>query len=163
MHRIASIFCLLLASNFANAQTMPEKQAQKVGIKQCLPTISKISKHLIGDSNHANYDTNAKVNPDSRSYFSHIVKSYSDGETQITFSVTPTVGGKCDWAYTEIMLFEKSCGILREEIFKDFKFDLSLNETTIVLKNTNASVFVYLTPSKSNKSCLVTKEETGYE
>ncbi|WP_152979540.1 hypothetical protein [Stenotrophomonas daejeonensis] len=152
-----------LMSNAVYAQTTLETRAEKAGIKRCLPTISRVSKFLVEDSQHASYDTNSKDSPDTRPFFSRIVKSYSDGDSQIIVTFSPSAGGECDWTYWESMLFEEPCGVVREEVFNDFVYDRSLNATTIVLKSPISAVYVYLTPSGSNKACLAGKEESGYE
>lgn len=162
MNRIVSmlaIACMVFSSASRSEDTEPYKRAKNNGIKTCLTQLREVGNFIIEDFNHGSHDIWNSVNPDQSMFSSFVVKRYGDGESHIAITVGPDKSGKCYAEYRETAIWPKSCGVIRDEVWSKFKFIGSLIETTVVLKNDNKTVTVYLTPQSGGTSCLSTKRE----
>lgn len=150
----------LFTFEMALANTLPGEQASKQGFNTCQKTVEKIAKHIVEDAAHGAISTWNKSSPDSRLFNSQVVIKHSDGYSVSFMSVAPVKGGKCDGSYAKIANSEKSCSILRETIFKQWKF---FNEVggLVSLENDSGSVSVLLLPNQIG--CTIVRSEILYE
>ncbi|WP_172649446.1 hypothetical protein [Thiolapillus brandeum] len=154
---------MMVGTTAATADEVSSYQtARKQGVKTCLEKVKEVGNFLVGDHNHASHDVWNTVDTDKRMFSSFLVKEYSDGDTHISMIVGPDATGKCFAEYNETTFWSKSCSIIREEVFSEFKFAGSMKEATIVLKNKEDSVNAYLTPQSNGNACLSTRREVVF-
>jgi len=154
------LICLLLASQHSMG-TSVEKQAKAIGFTACLDATKTVADFLIKKNAHSSHDIWSKKLVNERVFDSLIIKDYSDGDSHVSITVVPR-GNECDWLYTETYMVEKPCQVLREERFGTLKYAGPMNTTTISLNNSKG-LFLYLTPSETGRTCLVTKREVHYQ
>lgn len=158
--RVLAVAVLLQATASA-ADTLPYKKAQEIGVKKCLAKVGEISDFILKEAGHG-ADTIWNKNVDGRLFSFFVSRGYADGDSQVSMHFAPN-GAACDAVYTETMLWETSCALVREEVFKAWKFRGSLNGKTMILQNDSGSVDVYLTPGgKASNLCMSTKREVVY-
>lgn len=162
------LFAATLMSSTLNpatafAETSVSDMANKNGIKTCAGQIKTVADHTIKDRAHGSYATWNKSNPDNRMYDALTVMSYSDGDTHLSITASPNPVGKCDSTYVETFVQKGSCMLARENTFGNWKFSGDLNGSTVVLKNDNGSVDLYLTPALNGSACMITKREMVYQ
>lgn len=141
-------------------QTVPGEQAQKNGVRTCLTTLDGVAKFLFKETKHSSLATWNKVAADSRLFNSQVAVKYTDGHSVAVVNVAPTKAGKCDGSYTTIFVDDRSCPVVRETIFKDWKFADEL-AGLVVLKNKDGGVSKILLPSGSG--CVAITTEVIYE
>src|SRR5690606_26522344 len=93
---------------------------------------------------------------DKAMFSSFVVKHYSDGDSHISIVAAPR-GDSCDIQWTETFAQEQACTVVRETLFRSFDFDSEVTRGSVRL--TKGNVSVYLTPTVSGDSCLVTRRE----
>lgn len=153
----------LSASNvIAGDDTTVYKNAKEAGVTKCLKIIQDVSAFIIKKNKHSSHDYWSKKNVNSTAFSSFVVKDYSDGDSHISIMVVPDANNNCYAEYRETSYWNKSCSVLREEIFKDWKYKTSLKESTVLLANEKDTVHVYLTPQNNGSGCLSTKREAIY-
>ncbi|WP_456444881.1 hypothetical protein [Thiolapillus sp.] len=136
--------------------------AKKQGIKTCLEKVKVVGNFIVGDHDHASHDVWNTDDTDKRMFSSFLVKAYSDGDSHISMIVGPDATNRCFAEYNETTLWNKSCSIIREEVFSEFDFVGSMKNATLVLKNKDDSVNAYLTPQNGGNACLSTRREVVY-
>lgn len=148
---------LLLIASSAWAETIPEKQAQKNGIRTCLPAIKKISEFLIGD--HKNYGASsswATKEADKQMFISRIELTYNDGDSQLmTLYTAPTTSGLCAAAYERVTYWADSCMKVAKDTFKDHEYKGELNEAITQLSKDGNPIFLM----KAGTGCVSVKQE----
>lgn len=142
------------------ADTVPGEQAEKNGFSACQKTVENLAKFVVKSNNHSSLSTWNKKATDTRLFNAQVVINYPDGAAVSILNVAPTKGGKCDSAYTTITSFEKSCAVLRETMFSDWKFSTELGGL-LVLENKSGSVNIILLPAANG--CTSIKSEVAYE
>ena len=155
-------FLMLCASSVIADDSVTYKTAKEQGVTTCLAQIKKVGNFIIKENSHASHDIWNSKNVDKRMFSSFLVKGYSDGDSHVSIVVGPDQTGNCYAEYNETSFWPKSCSVLREETFSVFKFSGSMKSTSIVLKNEDDSVNIYMTPQDGGKSCLTTKREVIY-
>jgi hypothetical protein len=156
---LASIF-LSITFGSALADTVPAEQAAKSGFTSCQKTVEKLAKHIIGDSENGALSTWHNKTSNSRIFNSQIILKYSDGNSVAILNVAPTKSGKCDGSYTRTFTHEKSCAVLRETLYKDWKFYGEIGGL-VTLENSGGSVSTILLPFQTG--CVTTQTEVVYE
>lgn len=159
---MTKVVVFLIALGVAEAsygQTTAGDQAQKNGVLACQQTVESIANFVVKDNPHASIATWSKTNPDSRMFGAQISVRYSDGNSVAVLSAAPTRAGTCDGYYTTIFTDEKSCSVMRETTFKDWKF---YGETAglIVLENESGGLSKILLPSGTG--CVAITSEMVY-
>lgn len=144
----------------AFADSAPGEQATKNGFKTCQKTVESIAQHLTKDGKHSAISTWNKRSSDNRMFNSQLAISYTDGNAIAIINVAPVSSGKCDGSYTRITNWDKSCSVLRETNFKDWKFFSELSGL-VSLENTSGSVSTVLLPSQNG--CTTIQTEVVYE
>jgi len=153
-----------IAFSCAAGETVPEKRAAEVGIKQCSKSVEMMSTYYLKDATHGADTVWHNKMADKHMYASFVSRSYSDGDTHVNMQFSPSSGGGCDASFTETMVMEKACALVREETFKQWKYRGSLNEKTLILGNADETVDVYMTPAGSRSQlCLITKREVAFQ
>ena len=151
------------ASSANAGDTLPRQKAEELGIKKCLAKIEKVADYAIEKASHGSDTTWNNKNVDGRLTSFFVSRGYSDGDSQINMQFAPTLSGGCDAVYTETMVFEGQCSIVREDTFKKWKYRGSLNSKTLILQNENGNVDLYLTPAgKKSDLCIATQREVVY-
>ena len=159
---MTKIVVLMIALGVAGAsygQTTPGDQAQKNGVRACQQTVENIAKFVVKENPHGSIATWNKTNPDSRMFGAQISVKYTDGNSVAVLSAAPTRAGTCDGYYTTIFTDEKSCSVMRETTFRDWKF-YGESAGLIVLENESGSLSKILLPSGTG--CVAITSEMVY-
>lgn len=155
--KVTSLAFLLITSP-AWAETIPEKQAQKIGFTTCLPAVKKISEFLIGDDN-ADYGVSnswARKDVDKQMFVSRIERTYKDGDSEfMTLYVAPTTSGFCAAAYDKVTYWEDSCMKVAKDTFKEFEYKGELNKVITHLEKNGNPIFLM----KAGTGCVSIKQE----
>ena len=155
---------IVFTLNVHAGTTIIESQATENGIKKCASQLKLIGDFIIEGKAHATHSSWNSTDADNHLYASLTSKAYSDGDSHVTVIASPTTSGGCDSTYVETFALAKSCMLSREEIYKDWTYDGTMNGKTLVLKNKSGNVTVYLTPQGTNDNiCLVSKREVIYQ
>lgn len=159
-----AVTAFVFAAGSASAgDTLPRQKAEELGVKKCFAKIEKIADYAIEKASHGSDATWNSKDVDGRLVSFFVSRGYSDGDSQINMQFAPTLSGGCDVVYTETMVFESQCSIVREDTFKKWKYRSSLNNKTLILQSESGNVDVYLTPTgKKSDICIVTRREVGY-
>ena len=161
--RYRSMLLALLAPLLAQAdEPSPVGDAENAKIKTCMAQLKEVASFIVKDVDHGSHDIWNDKDADRRPFSSLIVKRFSDGDSHVSLSVGPDKSGKCSAEYNETAYWPKACSVLREEIYGEFKYHASLNESTTILRNDDKSVYVYLTPQMQGNGCLSTRREVIY-
>lgn len=160
LHKIFTSLVMSLSFGVALADTIPGEHATKNGFITCQKTVEKIANFLISDTNNGALSTWNSKTPDSRIFNSQVALKYSDGHSVAILNVAPVKNGKCDGSYTKIFANEKSCSVLRETTYKDWKFYEEIGGL-ITLQNKSGAVSVVLLPSQTG--CVSIHTEVVYE
>lgn len=164
MEKIFTALLLILASNVHAGSTVIETQATENGVQKCAVPLAEIGDFIVDDRKHATHSTWNSNNPDNRLYASLTSKGYADGDSHVTVIAAPTSSGKCDTTYIETFALAKSCMLTREETYKDWLYVGTMNDKTLILKNQNNTVNIYLSAQgTSDNICLVTRREVLYQ
>ncbi|MCQ4144801.1 MULTISPECIES: hypothetical protein [Vogesella] len=159
----STLLLALLAPLLAQAgEPSPVDNAVDAKIKTCMAPLKKVASFIVKDGGHASHDIWNDKDADRRPFSSLIAKKYSDGDSHVSMSVGPDKSGRCSAEYNETAYWPKACTVLREEIYGEFKYHASLNESTTILRNDDKSVYVYLTPQMQGNGCLSTRREVIY-
>jgi hypothetical protein len=156
-----AIFCFSAVSVIADDETTSVfDQAKKAGVIRCLKSLEQVSNYIIKKNKHSSHSIWAKDNVDLNGFSSFVVKEYTDGDSHVSILVVPTADkDTCFAEYNETSYWPKSCSVLREEVYKDWKYKSSLKESTVILKNDSDKVFIYLSPQNNGSACLSTRRE----
>lgn len=148
---------LVLAAPMAIAgDTVPVQQAQKAGIKQCLPAVKKVSEFLIEGASHGAHGSWVSTRPDKQVYASTVERTLSDGSQILSIVVTPTPTGECATVYERIVYFPESCLATAKNTFPAFEFKGELNQRVSILSSKDSGD-AYLMPIANG--CLVVRRE----
>jgi len=158
--RLFAAFLIFSALGTAIADTVPGEQATKNGFNTCQKTVEKLAKFVTGDVKHGAVSSWNKKSSDNRLFNSQVVLQYSDGHGMAILNVAPVKSGACDGSYTRIFTIEKSCPVLRETTYKDWKFFGEIGGL-VSLENSNGSVSAVLLPSQTG--CVAIQTEVVYE
>ena len=160
LNKTLASLVISLTVGTALADTIPGEQATKNGFNTCQKTVEKIAKYVIDDTNHGAVSTWNNKTPDSRLFNSQIVLKYSDGHSMAVLNVAPIKNGKCDGSYTRVFAMEKSCSVLRETTYKDWKFFGEIGGL-VSLENSSGTVSTVLLPNQTG--CVAIQTEVVYE
>lgn len=141
------------------SDTIVGQQAERHGFKACSPTVDKLAKFLVKDSEYSSHATWGKNKPDVRLFNSQIGIKYKDENSVAVMNVAPTKDGKCDSSYTTIFPMTKSCGVLRETELKDWKF-AGDSAGLIVLENASGTSLILL---PVGAGCVTVKTEVIHD
>lgn len=144
----------------AFADTVPGKQAAKIGFKSCHKTVEKIAKYVVNEGEHGAISTWNNKTPDSRIFNSQVVRKYTDGHSLVILNIAPIRDGKCDATYTSMFEHNKSCNVLRETSLKNWKFYQEVGGL-VSLENSEGTVSTILMPIKNG--CMTIMTEVVYE
>lgn len=159
----STLLLALLAPLLAQAdEPSPVGDAENAKIKTCMAQLKEVASFIVKDIDHGSHDIWHKNDADHRPFSSLIVKRFSDGDSHVSLSVGPDKSGKCSAEYNETAYWPKACSVLREETYAKFEYHGSLNGQTIILRNDDESVYVYLTPQMQGNGCLSTRREVIY-
>lgn len=118
----------LVAPMAIAGDTVPVQQAQKAGVKQCLPAVKKVSDFLIEGASHGAHGTWIPTRPDKQVYASTVERTLSDGSQILSIVVTPTATGECATVYERIVYFPESCLATAKNTLPAFEFKGELNQ-----------------------------------
>lgn len=163
MKKFFLVLGLLSAANVCVGKTVIESQAVENGVVKCESAIKSTADFIIKDKAHATHSTWNSNDADNRLYASLTSKGYSDGDSHVTVIAAPTLSGKCDTTYVESFAMQKTCMVVREEVFKSWKYVGTMKKKTLILKNEGGSVNIYLSSQGAGENlCLVTRREVIY-
>lgn len=154
MKNVVLAITLGVVSTSVLAENIPYDQAQKAGVKKCLPAIKKITDFVIDDGNagaHSFWNTD---NPDSSAFTTIIERNFSDGAILTNVTVSPTPNGKCYVEYQKIVNMNKPC-IATAQGLEGAKYKAEVNKEVSILEH--GAVSVYLIPN-GNQCTMVRKE-----
>lgn len=108
--RTIAVISGLLISTTSIAGNIPYEQAQKSGIKRCLPAVKGLSEHLIADDRHGANSNWFTKNTDQKPFQSVIEREFeNDKITEISnLLVVPTADGQCAYSYTRTAYSEQT-------------------------------------------------------
>jgi len=110
----------LFVVSAANAgDTGPLQRATEIGAKKCLKTVEKVADYVIENAAHGTDATWNNKNADARLLSFFVSRGYSDGDSQVNMQFAPNSSGGCDAMYTETVVIESQCSIVREDTFKN--------------------------------------------
>ncbi len=144
----------------AIAETTVEKQAKEHGYNKCLNDLADTANMLLKDHDHSSLSTWNSKSPNSHLFNSQVSIKYSDGNSISVINSTPNPSGKCDGSYSSIYTSEKSCVVLRETDFKDWKFKGEM-AGLMSLEAPNGSKNSIFMPMVTG--CVVVQTETYYD
>lgn len=144
------------SSLFADDTNIVVKQAEKAGVKKCLPAIKSLSAFIIknGDAG-ANSSWNSK-NPDNNVFSSSIERTFSDGVMFTDLTVSPVTSGACSAIYNMIYYESKSCMAVAKDKYEKAKYKGELNKSITFLDDND--VDTYLMPAGAG--CIVIRKES---
>ena len=153
------LFCVTTTIYAQSENTPVYNIALKQGIKKCLPAIKKISELLLKDTDNGASCTYSTKTADAGIFKCMVEVNYSDGNSIISISMTPTSSGTCDGEYSRTNTWKKNCAAVSKETFSEleYKDQLSKNVTTLITKDKGA--YVYLVGTQDG-GCLSIKTET---
>lgn len=154
--------CFAVAAGAQSEETSIVNMADENGIKSCRPQIKSVSDFIIKGSSHGTHAYWSSEDSDNRMYATLTSKGYSDGDSHVSVIAAKTSSGKCDSIYIETFALPKSCMVVREETYKEWKYTGSMNGKTLLLENDGGSVNVYLSP-QGESICLITKREVVFQ
>ena len=153
---------LLLSSFFVQAEeTSIVSMATENGVKKCKGELKSTADFILKDKAHGTHASWNNDDSDNHLYSTLTTKSYSDGDSHVTVIAAPTTSGKCDTTYVETFVMPKPCMMVREEVFKAWKYSGTMNKKTLLLESDSGGVNVYLSPQGEN-ICLVSRREVIY-
>jgi len=134
--------------------------AKEWGVNRCIAEIEAIDNYLNkkAGSNGA-WSSAAKDNASERVYSSLNIKKYNDGTWgYATMSVVPGKKGHCDGSLMQLVTFpNKSCNMIRETTYKEYKFKSELAGKALYSKGSVQLVLEDLTGS-----CIAIRYEALY-
>jgi hypothetical protein len=131
------------------------------GFKACAEIFGEVLKFLHKRDDFAYINTwNEKKSADMHTASIFTVKTYSDGNSYASVTVSPRANGGCDAGFTQVFFFFEACSIMRDTSFKDWKLNMEYNEVSIYEDPTSKNVVISLTPTANG--CLVVKNGTFY-
>lgn len=151
--RYIVLFLLILATADAVAQNQVVEQAQKAGVKRCLPAVAAISNYLIGADPHG-VDSFRTRKPDEQPFSATIERDTADGVALSSVTVTPLQDGDCALSYDQINWYNSSCLVVAKELYPQHQYRGVLSKKVILLEG---AASVYLLPA--GDGCLVLKKE----
>lgn len=157
---VYSPLVILFVCAGAAAQTVPGDQAQNAGVRACQRVIEGITKFVVKDNKHESLSVWNSKTPDSRLFNSQIVVDYTDVQSLAIINVAPTRTNKCDSTYTTVFATEKSCVVMRETLFKDWKFYGEIGGL-VTLESKSGVLTKILMPAGSG--CVAVTTEVAYE
>jgi hypothetical protein len=134
--------------------------AKRNGVKSCLGQVKSIAEHVLGSKAHSTHGITKQGAANEHMFLSMNVKGYSDGDSHVVISSTPTDSG-CDGFYVETSFMQMSCEKIQSDVFTGWKLSQTLNKNTVLLTNGSGTVHIYLSPQQGD-TCLVSKQETVY-
>jgi hypothetical protein len=147
---------LLLAGATLAGENIPLQQAQKAGVKKCLPAVQKVSEFLLEGGNHGAHGTWNIARPDKQVYASMIERTFSDASQIFSLVVTPTVSGECPTVYERIAYFQESCIATAKNTLSNFEYKGELNKRVTIMSSKSGGD-AYLMPIASG--CLLVRRE----
>lgn len=147
---------LLLAGPSLAGENIPLQQAQKAGVKQCLPAVRKMSEFLLEGGNHGAHGTWNAARPDKQVYASMIEKTFSDASQIFSLVVTPNASGECPTVYERIAYFPESCIALAKNTLSTFEYKGELNQRVTIMSSKSGGD-AYLMPIAAG--CLLVRRE----
>lgn len=159
--RMASAACALLLISFiipvhlgAAAENQVLEQANKAGIRQCMPAVEAISRFLIGSDKHGADDAYPGKDTDRQIYSTTIERLTPEGSRLISLSVAPVTAGNCSLVYDQVQWFDAQCLVVAKERFPELRYKGVLAGQVAVLEG---PATVYLFPAGTG--CLTLKKE----
>ena len=126
------------------------------GFKKCADATTAITGFVYKKETFAFLNLWNQSDPDRHAAITLATKTFPDvGPTFTTITAVPNAAGTCDGTFTYILVSESACAVIRETVFKEWKYYGEINGTPIYEDPTSANVVVTLAQMKS--VCLVAK------
>jgi hypothetical protein len=131
------------------------------GFKTCADTVGEVLKFLHKKDDFAYINIWSDKKPaDTHTASIFTVKTYSDGNSYASVTVSPRQDGGCDAGFTQVFFFYETCSTMRNTVFRDWNLSLEYNEVAVYEDPTSKNVVISLTPTA--RGCLVVKNGTFY-
>lgn len=147
---------LLFSASSLAGENIPLQQAQKAGVKQCLPAVQKVSEFLLEGGNHGAQGIWNTARPDKQVYASMIERTFSDASQIFSLVVTPVASGECPTVYERIAYFSESCIATAKNTLPSFEYKGELNQRVTIMSSKNGGD-AYLMPIANG--CLLVRRE----
>lgn len=131
------------------------KQAEKAGIKKCMPSIITMSNFIIDDSNSGVSSYWNSTNPDKHIFTTAIESNISDFTMFTDMSISPVVSGDCNVVYNKIFYLPKSCVAVSKDTYDKAKYKGELNKNITYLDHNGVDVFLM----PAGAGCVVIRKE----
>ncbi|MDD2565965.1 MAG: hypothetical protein PHZ26_05060 [Candidatus Gracilibacteria bacterium] len=169
---VLAIFSVAVAGDFSFAATSnvkvpkqepeqvnesgPERVARLNGFTSCQNVVKKANDVILGDSTYSAYMSWNKSEINNHSFNVQAIKSFSDSNGYVTYSVIPNKNGGCDVITNQILTLDTNCQSAREDIYPDW-----------ILQGTPFAGVTYLTRggidlflmSQNNGGCIIVRHE----
>ncbi len=149
MFRQFTLIALAMGTAFSTnvfAQNVVVNQAEKAGVKKCLPAVKNMADFLIKDGNAGSYAVWNSKTPDQQVFTSVIERNFSNGILLTSLTVAPVTSGQCAAVYDQVSYSPKSCIAVSKETFGKYEYKDSVNKDVVVLEA--GGVYVYLLPAE---------------
>lgn len=161
---LVALLTLSSVSTQASEATLIESQATANGVEKCKAQLKLIGDYLVEGVSHGTHATWHNEAADQRMYASLTTKAYTDHDSHVSVIATPTPSGQCDATYVETYATDKTCMVMREEVYSEWTYAGTLRDETLLLKNKDGNVIVYLTGQGTNKNiCLISTREVVFD
>lgn len=161
--RGSALAFLFAAASAQAGNTAFHREAEKLGVKQCLEVVKTVSGRVMESAAHEADITWNREDPDGRVLSLFVSKGRFDGDNQVNMQFIPNGAGGCDTVITETFVVQKTCEKFQEQKTAGMTSRGLLNRRTTILQGDNISVNVYLTPAGiASDLCIVTRREVAY-
>lgn len=134
----------------------PERVARVNGFTKCASAIKEANRVVFGDGKYDYFTSWNKNDANSHSFNVQGVRTFSDGNTFSTYTVTPNVKGTCEIQILTVFPYNTSCQYARSNYFKDWVLQSTIANSVSYLTYNGMELFLY---SQDTGGCVAVKTE----
>ena len=161
---ILSLF--VFSANFAHAspkhnavspdESGPERVARVNGFTKCASAIKEANRVVFGDGKYNYFTSWNKNDANNHSFNVQGVRTFTDGNTFATYTVTPNVKGTCEIQIHTVFPYNVSCQYARVNYYKDWMLQSTVVNGVSYLTYNGMELFLF---SQDTGGCVAIKTE----